>query len=675
MVGSGPSIEPTRPTGDMDKTDEGVWPGLMKILDGQWVDMDDLDWDWVERLPEDRNFTLNMEAYFKGEKIRSGWTLKNKIESLLRADLVDAAVEKRGRNDVFTVVADKRNILEMISSPNYGIFAGDYTLMIKKICMNESEVIAPLALPETPIKRAPEQSQKVSTKEVSVMVRRGPEEFDPPARGQAVQNFLSDPREIVRILDHFGLKNRVNRVSRACPGMSTLEVGLTDDLENLMANGHINLEPLVLYTPTRQSMELLGNSPLYAHINVDKGLMPRKIILEGVVGRTNLKEVLHMLTYHGEILPGTVEEMTWKDDGDLGLKGIKNGDLSVIMRIKTDLNYLVVGSYAYKVIYNSRGNSQCSNCLSFLHRNQACDRKGEDRRSLTMEFANKWKRQMKYISLEELAATGIDLTDEEDINPDTINTPEKILDKFKQSYGEVEETGEPMTTNEAGNGESVADAAAEELPRTREEETVEVETALGNENTVTAAIGEVAAVETKPRAEKSGDTATTPAKKTNIETAASLADSENKPNNQVEKSDVVVSVTGNGSVDGVAGDLEKTNNVDKEKDTEKGVSEDDPTWMSSLKKRKGSPKTSEVAKKQNMAERERALFTTELQKLKMEAQDKHLKPVTKERIRKNLDVLVEKYKGKLGNGNPEHLRGIRAEAKIVTELLERRRSK
>ena len=94
-----------------------------------------------------------------------------------------------------------------------------------------------------------------------------------------------------------------------------------------------------------------------------------------------------------------------------------------------------------------------------------------------------------------------------------------------------------------------------------------------------------------------------------------------------------------------------------------------------MKKRKGSPKSSEVTKKQNMAEKEHALFTTELQKLKQEAHDKHLKPVTKDRIRKNLDVLVDKYKQRLGTDNPDHLRGMRAEAKVVMELLERRRSK
>ena len=74
------------------------------------------------------------------------------------------------------------------------------------------------------------------------------------------------------------------------------------------------------------------------------------------------------------------------------------------------------------------------------------------------------------------------------------------------------------------------------------------------------------------------------------------------------------------------------------------------------------------------------MFATELNKLKIEAASKSLKPVSKERIRKNVEVLVDRYKAKLatnagGRDISGHVRVMRSEGQSVIDMLDRRNSK
>ena len=76
-----------------------------------------------------------------------------------------------------------------------------------------------------------------------------------------------------------------------------------------------------------------------------------------------------------------------------------------------------------------------------------------------------------------------------------------------------------------------------------------------------------------------------------------------------------------------------------------------------------------------------ALFATELNKLKIEASTKNLKPVTKDRIKKSIEVLLDKYKQKMTADTAEktpvssqHLAQMKKEADELRDFLEGRRS-
>ena len=130
------------------------------------------------------------------------------------------------------------------------------------------------------------------------------------------------------------------------------------------------------------------------------------------------------------------------------------------------------------------------------------------------------------------------------------------------------------------------------------------------------------------------------------------------PNQSLKKDDSEVMVT--------SCDMETTENKETEPEND---------WKVNEKKRKGSPKASDRSKKINLAEKERALFTVELQKLKEEAQAKNLKPVGRDRIKKNIEVVFDKYRVRVGAGETGHIKAMRGEAQLVLEILEKRVTK
>ena len=103
------------------------------------------------------------------------------------------------------------------------------------------------------------------------------------------------------------------------------------------------------------------------YLRVNKKEAFKWITIEGIGQRASMDEVCHKLSYMGRILENPVEN-TWKiEDGeDDYLKDIKNGDISVKMKLDFEVNYLITGMTAYRVNYQGQA-KQCGFCFSWKH--------------------------------------------------------------------------------------------------------------------------------------------------------------------------------------------------------------------------------------------------------------------------------------------------------------------
>ena len=125
----------------------------------------------------------------------------------------------------------------------------------------------------------------------------------------------------------------------------------------------------------------------------------------------DLEQVKHRLSYHGEIV-SDLEPMVWIDPLERHV-GIANGDIRVFMKIKIEFNFLLFGRDAFKVSYPNQP-PQCSVCYSFAHRANACDRRHIGRVSLHWDYLQKWKRLVGY---EDIAKHDEGETEEKDGEP------------------------------------------------------------------------------------------------------------------------------------------------------------------------------------------------------------------------------------------------------------------
>ena len=132
------------------------------------------------------------------------------------------------------------------------------------------------------------------------------------------------------------------------------------------------------------------------YLRVNKKEAFKWITIEGIGQRASMDEVCHKLSYMGRILENPVEN-TWKiEDGeDDYLKDIKNGDISVKMKLDFEVNYLITGMTAYKVNYQGQA-KQCGFCFSWRHsRVSECPRRnqGAGREELLRNYYESWKKE------------------------------------------------------------------------------------------------------------------------------------------------------------------------------------------------------------------------------------------------------------------------------------------
>ena len=357
--------------------------------------MEEVEDDIYDILEDGRLYTLDILAKFRGEIIRSEPAFRKKLSNLFdwNIEFRDVRVTKKGGRQQFQTVMDKSNFLAFRNSPSYGCFEGDYDVLIKGFHINPLNDEGPVTVPDSPVKLA-SYADKVKTgseNELTITIRSGPEATDPPARGLTGFNILNDMNEMVKLLEHFNLLGQVTQVSKLTPGIPTLEIKLKDTLQNMVNQDIITKEPLMLYKPSPQSLAA-GSTALYAHVRIDAGLLPRRILIEGVGGRVDMSELKHILSYHGEIMTD-LQPQVWARDGPL--KDIENGDIACSIKLKIELGFIIMNNNAFKVSYPGQA-IQCSNCYGWTHRAGACDRREENRRDLLHEHLNKWKRQVNY---------------------------------------------------------------------------------------------------------------------------------------------------------------------------------------------------------------------------------------------------------------------------------------
>ena len=348
-------------------------------------------------------YLLDLDLDFTGETIRTENQLYNKLESLIDGvSYRDIKVTRQGDTFISQAVVNKSNFLDLIRHANYGVFPGDYTLVIRDFLEYEAddeEVRVNMehddVLKTTPVENIVDGMDL----ELTVTIRRGREPSDKPARGMQTYNLMSDPAEVVKILKHFKIEKKITRVTKATPQRPTLQIRLTDPVSVLFEEDEY-LQPCLIYDPTPQSV-VSGSSQLWAHLHASSENVSKRIVLEGIHGVVPLSDVEHRLSYHGELLSAP-EPLLWIEDEENLLSGIPNGNICVHMKLRFELNYLMFGRESFRVSYPDQPPA-CSVCYSWLHKASECSKRSLGRDRLREDYLSRWKRSMNF---QERSSTG-----------------------------------------------------------------------------------------------------------------------------------------------------------------------------------------------------------------------------------------------------------------------------
>ena len=121
------------------------------------------------------------------------------------------------------VVVNKLNFLNLICHDNYGTFEDDYELFISNFYPNTEGSSSCYRLPDSPLKMV-ERFNNIdgSNRELTVTIRRGKDPTDQPARGMQTYHLMSDPKEVIKVLEHFDLLGKIVRCTKATPQRPTL---------------------------------------------------------------------------------------------------------------------------------------------------------------------------------------------------------------------------------------------------------------------------------------------------------------------------------------------------------------------------------------------------------------------------------------------------------------------
>ena len=349
-----------------------------------------------ESLSDELLYTLDVTAVFKGEIIRSEEQLSRKMEALFdNVSLVNIMAVRDGWNIRFKMVVDKRNFMNLICHDNFGSFENDYDFLISDFHPNLDGNTTCYRAPDTPLKMVDKFNNiDGQNKELTITIRRGTDPTAKPAFGLKTFFLMSDPKEVIKVLEHFELVGKVARVTKASPQRPTLQIKLTASvLETFDSTNY--MDPVAIYRPSPQSVEA-GETELWAHLRRSDDNQRKMLTIEGVDGIVDLDEIKHRLSDQGELLTD-LQPRYWESNEDelAGLCRIPNGDVSVFMDLNIELNYVIIGRDAYRVTYKNQP-LQCSHCMSWHHRSGQCDRRHLGKSTLLLDYQQKWMRLVGY---------------------------------------------------------------------------------------------------------------------------------------------------------------------------------------------------------------------------------------------------------------------------------------
>ena len=335
-----------------------------------------------EALKNDDLYILDLKLDRSWEPIRSEAQLSYKMNSLFKGICIrDATVINFEDNIFHQIVVDKPNFLEIIRHRNYGD-------QDDCVGINDFVVYGADDDDENVLKKI-----RTSTsidglgKEITVTIRRGNDPMDSPARGLQTYNIMAEQKTVIKILKHFKIDDKITRVTKCTPARPFLSIGLTEPL--LLDDQYKH--PCLIFDPEPSETD---SSQLWAHLHSTREDQPKRMIIEGIYGVVDLKEVEHRLNYQGDIL-SNLEPLTWNDDGEDCLSGIPNGNIKLDINLKYEINFIIFGKDAFRVSYPGQAQC-CSVCFSWQHRASECDRKQEGRDKLRREYLQKWKKIVNF---------------------------------------------------------------------------------------------------------------------------------------------------------------------------------------------------------------------------------------------------------------------------------------
>ena len=422
-------------------------------------------------LDQDDLYILDLKIRLSGDPIRSEGNLIYKLSALVKGiNIRDANVTGLDHDLSHQIVVDKNNFLMLIRHEIYGEQA-DRCLIINDFAVygtNDSE--------ESILKRIqPPTTVDGLDKEITVTIRRGNNPSDTPARGLQTFNLMSDQKIVIMILKHFKIEDKITRVTKCTPARPLLSIGLTEPLH---PDDQV-LQPCLIFDPEPADTE---SSQLWAHLQSTREDLPRKMIIEGIYGVVNLKDVEHRLKYHGDI-SSNIEPLMWNEDNEDCLSGIPNGNIKLDIDLKYEINYLFFGKDIFRVSYPGQALC-CSMCYSWNHRASECDRRQEGREKLRREHLQKWKKVVNYrdrTSEPAPPAPSQPDTNGSEKNIDNqiqlnITSPGDILDKYEDAYEDIhKQVQEKMDANTGEPNASDDDSSADEAETEKKESAEKLE--------------------------------------------------------------------------------------------------------------------------------------------------------------------------------------------------------
>ena len=341
-----------------------------------------------ENIDDDQILTIDLNIWFRLERVGSNFSLERKMKSLFQhVHFIECTVLRRAGDTFYRVSLDKENLILLLESPNLGYWADDYAISVSGFHINREEQNNEDKTPETPLKNV-EPNKGVDDNILKIDIKKGPEWNSLLARGVLTYNLLSDFTEIENILAHFNISmDHVQGLIKPTPAIPSVLVMLNSNLSDFLKKTNIKREPFLIYQPSPQS-EKIGRSPLWAHAILENDQFDRKITVEGIYKRVSSQELVHTLSYSGDVLTSP-QPLMWKGSN------LPNGDVVLNMRLHTELNFVIIKGEAYKVSY-SKQERQCGHCWSWQHVNYECDKWERDGRTMMVDYYMKWKRLVHF---------------------------------------------------------------------------------------------------------------------------------------------------------------------------------------------------------------------------------------------------------------------------------------